>query len=638
MRHLVIGTAGHVDHGKTALIHVLTGIDTDRLREEKERGISIELGFAYLDLPSGRRAGIVDVPGHERFIKNMLAGVGGIDLVLLVIAADEGVMPQTREHLEIIQLLEIKRGIVVLTKIDLVDEEWLELVREEVTSFLKGTVLEGAPILAVSSVTREGLPELVRLIDELAADLPERRGAGPARLPIDRVFSVTGFGTVVTGTLVDGRLRVGDAVEVLPRGLKARIRSLQVHKRKVDEAGSGQRVAVNLAGVDVSDVDRGQVLVPPQAFRPTQRLDARLELLPEAPRPLKNRARIRFYLGAAEILGRAVILDRDALDPGGRAYAQLILEEPTVAARGDRFVIRSYSPMRTIGGGTVIDPHPPRHKRYRDETIEALATLERGTPEELVVQVLTGRGEALPAGEVAKAAGLNQETVGESLAALAADGQVETLECEGQNLYMAAQVYADWRQRVLKALEEYRSSYPLREGYPKEELRSRKFSSVSGRLFLCFLQNLAQRGEIEVLEKSVRLPGAGSLSPLLEARVKALDDVFAARGFQPPSFVEAAAGQGIGETESSEYLHFLLREGRLIKLGDDLYLHRDTVERAKEAVAAFIREKGEITVGEARDLLQTSRKFALPLLEYLDQVRFTRRVGDKRKLAKGQGV
>jgi len=633
--YLVIGTAGHVDHGKTALIHALTGIDTDRLREEKERGISIELGFAYLDLPSGRRAGIVDVPGHERFIKNMLAGVGGIDLVLLVIAGDEGVMPQTREHLEIIQLLEIKRGIVVLTKADLVEPDWLDLVREDISSFLKGTVLEGAPIVVVSSVTRQGLPELVRLIDELAADLPERRESGAARLPIDRVFSITGFGTVVTGTLSGGRLQVGDAVEILPRGLKARVRSLQVHKRKVNEARPGQRVAVNLAGVDVVDIGRGQVLVSPQAFKPTQRLDVHLELLPGAPRPLKNRARIRFYLGSAEILGRALLLDRDMLEPGGHCYAQLILEEPTVAAKGDRFVVRSYSPMQTIGGGTVIDPYPSRHKRHRQETIESLAILERGTPDEIVAQVLVRRSQALPAEEVAGAAGLNPKTVGDALEALVAAGRVETYACEGQNVYIAARVYQDWRERVLQALDEYRRTYPLREGYPKEELRSRKFPGIGVRQFLCFLQDLARRGEIEVLEKSVRLPGAGVLSPLLEARIKALDDIFAAQGFQPPSFAEAAGSQGISEAEASEYLHYLLREGRLVRLGDDLYLHRRSVEQAKEAIAAFIREKGEISVGETRDLLKTSRKFALPLLEYLDQIRFTRRVGDMRKLAKG---
>lgn len=635
MRHLIVGTAGHVDHGKTALIGALTGIDTDRLQEEKERGISIELGFAYLDLPSGRRVGIVDVPGHERFIKHMLAGVGGIDIVLLIIAADEGVMPQTREHLEIIELLQIERGIVVLTKTDLVEQDWLELVKEEVTSFLKGTVLEGSPLVSVSSVTRAGIPELLQALDRLAEDVPDRREDGPARLPIDRVFTVTGFGTVVTGTLTDGHLRVGDAVEILPAGHKARIRTLQVHKQKTTEAGPGQRVAVNLSGVDMDDISRGDVLALPQSFKPTKRMDVRLELLADAARPLKNRARIRFHLGAVEILGRAVLLDRDEVKPNDQVYAQLILEEPTVAAKGDRFVLRSYSPMRTIGGGNIIDPHPVRHKRYRDETLTALATLDQGAPDEVVLQLLIEREEVLSAGEVAEISGLDGQVVKEALADLSDKGRVEQLAGgDGQAGFLATQLFNDWRQRILSALREYQKTYPLREGYPKEELRSRKFPRVGGRVFQGLLLELARHGTIEVLEKAVRLPGTGSLPPDLDVRVNRLADTFATGGMQPCAFLDAVDRAGIMPSEASEYLHFLLRDGRLVKIGDDLYLHRDAVEGAKQVLSRFMLENGEITVGEARDILGTSRKFALPLLEYLDRIRFTRRVGDKRRPAR----
>ncbi len=634
MRYVIVGTAGHVDHGKTLLIKTLTGIDTDRLREEKERGISIELGFAYLDLPSGTRAGIVDVPGHERFIKNMLAGVGGIDIVLLVIAADEGVMPQTKEHLEIIELLRIQRGIVVLTKVDLVDGEWLMLVREDVSETLRGTVLEKAPIVAVSSVTREGFPELIATIDKLAGEVPEKNPAGSARLPIDRAFSVTGFGTVVTGTLITGTLRVGETVEILPEGLQARIRSLQVHKQKVDQTGPGHRVAVNLVGVEVNEVRRGQVLVTPGSLQASYRVDARVEVLADAPRPLKNRSRIRFYLGAAEILGRLIVLDRDEIGPGEEAYVQLVFEEPSVAAKGDRFVLRSYSPMYTIGGGTVIDPNPKRHRRHRQDIIEALETLEKGSPEDVVRQTLRLRAVPLRSHDVEEATGLDGETVDGILAELDVQDLVFSFPCEGHVLFLDREVADSWQERVVETVSAYCRTYPLRDGFPKEELRSRLFAAINSKVFNCFLHALADREMITVLDKYVRPYGDWVIPGQYQEKIDFLLKEFLDAGIQTPTWAEACAKAGVSEKDVPEYLHYILQRGWLIKLPGDIIIHKETLERAKEAIAEHIKAHGEISLGEVRDLLQTSRKYALPLLEYLDQIRFTKRVGDLRKLAR----
>ncbi|MBI4391738.1 MAG: selenocysteine-specific translation elongation factor, partial [candidate division NC10 bacterium] len=370
MKHIIVGTAGHIDHGKTSLVKALTGIDTDRLKEEKERGISIELGFAHLTLPDGLRLGIVDVPGHERFVKTMLAGVGGIDLVILVIAADEGIMPQTREHLHICRLLQIPRGLVALTKRDLVDADWLELVAEEVRTFLKGTFLEGAPVLPVSATTGEGLDALKAALAALAAEAEPKRVEGIFRLPIDRVFTMKGFGTVITGTLLAGSLKVGDEVVVLPEGLRSRVRRLQVHGETVEQAFAGQRTAVNLPGIEVSAIARGSLLCLPGTLRPSTAMDATLTLLEDAPRPLKNRGRIRFHLGTSELLARAVLLDREELPPGQSAYVHLRLESPGAALPQDRFVIRSYRPAVTVGGGMILDPAPPQRRRKRQEILE----------------------------------------------------------------------------------------------------------------------------------------------------------------------------------------------------------------------------------------------------------------------------
>ncbi|MDD4237669.1 MAG: selenocysteine-specific translation elongation factor [Desulfotomaculaceae bacterium] len=632
MKHLIIGTAGHVDHGKTALVRALTGIDTDRLKEEKERGISIELGFASLQLPGGRRAGIVDVPGHERFIKNMLAGAGGFDLVLLVIAADEGVMPQTREHLDILQLLQVQKGIVVLTKVDLVEEDWLELVEEEVRDLIKGTVLEDAPLLKVSAVTRLGIPELLENIDQLAGQTVYRLSDGPPRLPVDRVFTITGFGTVVTGTLGSGVLHIGDSVEIQPQRVIARIRSLQVHGEKVEEAEAGQRVAVNLAGLELEQVERGSVVAGAKTMTPSNRVDIHLLLLKSAGRPLKNRTRVRFYLGTSETLGRVVLLDREEMEPGTLAYAQVELEEQLVAAKSDRFVIRSYSPMETIGGGTVIDPLPRRkHKRFRSEVLNALATRERGTPVELVDQFLTADSGLHVPSEIAAGTDLKDEEIVEAARELVNEGRAKMISGDGKTYYVATVIYQRWSAAIVQLLETYHRDFPLREGYPREDLRSRKFPALNSRVFQMLLLEMEKDGLIRVTPQAVGLHGfTAEPAPQQEKLISQLKQKLGDAAFLPPSWNELTRSTGLDEVFAVELLQYLLRTGDMVKIAEELYFLKDVLAQARQKISQSLREKGEITVAEVRDLLQTSRKFALPLMEYFDREKLTRRVGDKR--------
>lgn len=632
VEHLVIGTAGHVDHGKTMLVKALTGVDTDRLKEEKERGISIELGFAPLVLPSGRTASIVDVPGHERFIKNMLAGVGGIDMVLLVIAADEGVMPQTREHVDIINLLQIKQGVVALTKVDLVDREWLDLVKEEVSEFLNDTVLQGAPVVEVSSVTGQGLGELLAAIDGVAQKVPPRPAGGSVRLPVDRVFSITGFGTVATGTLWSGILRPGDPLVIMPRGINTRARNLQVHGRKVDEARAGQRVAVNLSGVEVGEISRGSVLATPGSLAPSYRLDVRLYLLKTAG-ILKNRAHVRLHLGTAEIICRVVLLDREELAPGEAALAQLELREPTAAVRGDRFVIRSLSPMRTVGGGQVIDPVAPKHRRQRPQVIAALLTKERGVPEEQVLCQLQSRPTFYTPAELAQATGMAGEAVQRFLELLVQKGLARRIAMDNQVYYLAREVYQSWTGKVKGLLEDYHREFPLREGLPKEELRSRLFPQLSSKQFHHLLLAMEEDGLARVSSQEVALAGfTPSPTPAQEEQIEALSNLYREKKFQPPAWEEACQAVGLAEPAAQEILLYMLKKGILVKISEDLYFHAACLDLARQAVVKYLQERGEITVGEARDLLQTSRKYALPLLEYFDRERITRRIGDKRVL------
>ncbi|MDH7479605.1 MAG: selenocysteine-specific translation elongation factor [Syntrophomonadaceae bacterium] len=632
-KHFIIGTAGHVDHGKTQLVKRLTGIDTDRLKEEKERGISIELGFAPLRLPSGKLAGIVDVPGHERFVKHMLAGASGIDLVLLVVAADEGVMPQTREHLDILKLLGTRQGVIVITKKDLVDEDLLELVKEEVREAVAGSFLENAPLAVVSSHTGEGIAELTALLDRQSAGVEEKEAAGKARLPIDRVFSITGFGTVVTGTLFSGKLSVGDPVEILPEGLSTRVRNLQVHGRRVEEARAGQRLAVNLAGLAVSDLSRGSVLAAPGYLAPSFRLDVNLELLPHARRPLKNLSRVRFHLGTKEALGRVLLLEAEELAPGGRAYAQMVMEEPVVAARRDRFVIRAYSPMITIGGGTVIDPSPPKRKRFKEETIADLATREKGQPDEILLQYLYRNPPYLwRQDEMEGRAGLDPGDLDAALKSLQRDGRVVQLNLEGQVYLVHPDRYLGWQEELEEALRRFHQEHPLRSGLSKEETRSRYFRQLPVKVFSSLLQVWEQNRIITVSGQNVSRYGFVPRPTEEQERViQGLIDEYRAAGVQPPDWSEAADRKGLGEKEREEILNYLLAQKQLVKVTDELYFAASSLELARQKIADYFKENESLTVADARGLLGGSRKFILPLLEHFDREKLTRRVGDQRK-------
>ncbi|WP_240610829.1 selenocysteine-specific translation elongation factor [Ammonifex thiophilus] len=633
LKRVVIGTAGHVDHGKTALIKALTGIDTDRLKEEKERGISIELGFAYLDLPSGIRAGIVDVPGHERLVRTMLAGAHGIDMVLLVVAADEGVMPQTREHVDIIGLLGISRGVVALTKIDLVEPDWLELVQEEVKEYLTGTSLRDAPIVPVSAVTGEGLAELVRMLDALAQEVTEKPATGPARLPLDRVFTIPGFGTVVTGTLVSGTIRVGDTLSILPPDKTVRVRQLQVHKQRVEEARAGQRVAANLVGVEAGEIGRGDVLVTPGSFRSATLLDVKLYLLPTA-RPLKHRAKVRFHLGTTEVSAQLHLLDREELVPGEEALLQLLLEEPVVAAKGDRFVIRSFSPPLTVGGGRVLALPRMKYKRFRAEVLQYLSRLAEGELKDQVEAYLRKESQPVSLETVAETLTEEKERVVQALEELSKEEKVKLIKVEGQVYACSAATYRKLSDEARSLVARYLEEYPLREGMPKEELRSRLLPQLGVRAFQTLLEEWAGEGVLSLTAQAVSLPGLAGPSAEDQERIASLEEVYRRGGLQPPALREAASLVGIEEKEAEEYLGYLLRAGRLVKVAEGILFHREVLAAAEAQVVAALKERGEITVAEVRDLLSTSRKYVVPLLEYLDGKRVTRRIGDKRVLVK----
>jgi len=630
MNYYIIGTAGHVDHGKTQLIKALTGEDTDRLKEEKERGISIELGFASLALPSGAKAGVVDVPGHEKFVRQMLAGIGGIDLVLLVIAADEGVMPQTREHLEIIDLLQIKQGLVVLSKVDLMDQEWRDLVKLEIEEALQGSVLAGSEIVEVSALSGEGLERLAEVLDEELAKLPPRKVFGPCRMPIDRVFSIAGFGTVVTGTVFQGSIKVGQAVSVEPGGLESRIRSIQVHGAKVDSAYAGQRAAVNLPDLEVADIPKGANVLSPNYLFPVQTLDLSLRYLASSGSPLLQRQRVRFHIGTKEVFGRVHLLDREEVEPGTPIYAQILLEEPVIAARGDKFVIRRYSPAHTIGGGIVLDCGQRKYKRYNSAVLDQLAIKEKGTPEELVYARLQVASQPLQEEEIVKGTGLGAGETGATLVALG-DKVCQVRVEEGQNYWFGELSHLQWGAEVNKSLLDFHRNYAFRPGLSKEEIKSKFFSGWNGKLFSAFLGFLQQHGEIVVSENFVSLPDfvPGPPTQLVEA-VNAIVEEYEKSEMAPPDWETTAASLRIKNPLAEEVLQFLLRKGKLVKVAPNLYFSFLAVDRAEKALSKLLTEQAEFSPAEARERLNTSRKYLIPLLEYFDRKKLTRRVNEKR--------
>jgi selenocysteine-specific elongation factor len=635
MKQIVLGTAGHIDHGKTSLIKALTNIDTDRLKEEKERGITIDLGFAFLNLSDDIQLGIVDVPGHERFVKNMLAGVGGIDLVVLVIAADEGVMPQTREHLAICELLRVREGLVALTKIDMVDPDWLELVQEDTAEFLRGTFLEGKPIVPVSSKTGEGLDTLLATLRALCQPLTPRSTTGPVRLPIDRVFTMRGFGVVVTGTLFSGSLRLEDRVEVLPQRETARVRGLQVHNQSMPEAVAGQRTAVNVQGLERTEIQRGDVLVTPGRFPVTYMLDVTLTLLADAPRPLKHRDRVRFHIGTSEIMGRIILLDCDEVQPGEEVFAQLHLEESAIAAPQDRYVLRSYSPIQTIAGGVILDTLPAKHRRRRPQVLAQLTTLRDGSAADVLAIHLTNAEYAgLQWSDCLLRSPLDEATLRTVLQDLRERGIGVPIE-DNPPWLLHREQYARARTQIVQLLQEFHRANPLKPAMFTEELRS-KFSGMADKVFATLQQDLVAAGELEVSRDKVKLTShTVILSPARQAAIEALEHTFREAAYQPPSMDEALETHKLTQAEDRELLQVLVDQQKLVRLKGELFYHRDVFAAIERQLRAYLEEKGEITAGEFRDLMQISRKYAIPLLEHFDNQRLTMRLGDKRVLRKG---
>ena len=632
----VIGTAGHIDHGKSTLVQALTGIDPDRLREEKERGMTIDLGFAWLQLPSGREVSIVDVPGHERFIKNMLAGVGGIDVAMLVIAADEGPMPQTDEHLAILDLLGISRGVVAITKSDLVDEEWLELVKVEVEERLAPTSLAGVRLFPVSSVTGQGLRELLTAIDDLLSEIPGKRNISKPRVPVDRVFTVAGFGTIVTGTLVDGELRAGQEVEILPSGRKSRVRGIQTHKRKVESAPPGSRVAINLASLSTEEISRRDVVTIPGWLKPTKVLDVRLRAIKAAPQPLEHGDELTFHSGAAEAVTKLSLLDVEKLEPGQSGWAQLRLAEPVAVAKGDQFIVRIPSPSSTVGGGVVVDPHPRRHRRFQEQVVESLTTLERGTPEQIVLQQMPPVAP-IDLQSLTRRTGLPQEQVhsamtnllanGEALLLDAAKGSGDAKALNNQSIVISAASWAALKDRILSILTAFHQEHPLRRGIPREEIRSRTgldaraFGRVEARLM----------AESAITEDGPLMAREGHQVRFTNTQQRHVDDMLAAvreAAASPPPTPELLSRFEL----DTEVLAALLEQGRLVEVAPEIVLEKQVYDETVAAVVSMIRENGSITVATVRDRFNTSRKYALALMEHLDERRITRRTGDERVL------
>jgi selenocysteine-specific elongation factor len=635
MRHVVVGTAGHIDHGKTSLVKALTGTDTDRLPEEKARGITIDLGFAFLEEPGELVIEIVDVPGHERFVRNMLAGAGGIDLALLVVAADEGVMPQTREHLAICQILRIKSGLVVLSKADLAEPDWIDLVRDDVSRAVADTFLAGCPIVPVSVKTGAGLPELRAALAELARAVPPKDPDRTARLPIDRVFTVKGFGTVVTGTLVAGRLAIDEKVEVYPRGVQSKVRGLQVHGHAVERATAGQRTAVNLQGVERAAIERGDVLAPAGTLVPTLLLDGTLELLEDAPRSIKTRDRIRFHAGTQEVMARVLPVGRVELEPGQACHARFRLEAPLVALPGDRFVARSYSPIVTIGGGTILDIAPPRFKRKGPALAEHLALLATGEPSQVLEEHLKQAGVAgVRAVDLRARTPFGPQQLRDLLDGLQRAGHIVAVDREW---YLHRDASDRLRSQTLALLEAFHGENPLRAGISREELRSR-VGHAQERVFAQLLGALEAEGVVRSERDQVRLAShAIRLSPEQERVVKGLEADFRRAGAAPPSPEEALARHGVKGNEKHDLFQVLVADRTLLRVKESLFFHADALRSVQEQLVALLRTKKEIGPADFKDLFGVSRKFAIPLMEYFDAQRVTVRVGERRVLREGHG-
>lgn len=628
LKNSIIGTAGHVDHGKTLLIKALTGIDTDRLKEEKKRGITIELGFAYLDLPDGGKAGIVDVPGHEKFVKNMLAGVGGMDLVLLVVASDEGMMPQTREHLDILSLLNIKQGIIVLTKTDLVDDDWLSMVKEDVRSEVQNTFLQDAPMVCVSSYTGEGIEGLRQLIFEKLAEMEEKNEQAPLRIPVDRVFSVDGFGTVITGTLIEGSVREGDEVMIYPSQAVAKVRGVQVHSNPVEQAFAGQRVAVNLSGIKREEVRRGDYLAAPGSLQDSLMLDVKLKILPHCEREIVNGSRLHFHHGAGASLCKLVLLGCDCLKAGEEAYAQLRFTEPVTVKNQDHFVMRFYSPIETVGGGVVLDCLPVRHKRFDREVLDGLKVKESGSAGHRALQKFLETGLQFPAAQqVFEQLRISREEFDTAVQEFLQSGDLVQVT---PKILLHRENLEQLTQTVKALLEEYHRQYPLQTGIRREELRSKLINRRDIPLADSLLSLLEQRGLIRQEGQRVCLRDfTVQYTPEQQALSAKIEAEFVKGGFEPPASEEIAR-QYAKQREYQDVAQALYDTGRLIALSPQITMHRDVCLRAYELIQRHCQENPGLSLAQFRDLIGASRKYALALLEYFDRRGITRKTGEVR--------
>lgn len=629
MKNIIIGTAGHIDHGKTTLIKALTGRNTDRWEEEQRRGITIDLGFTYFDLKSGDRVGIIDVPGHEKFINNMVAGVVGMDLVMLVIAADEGIMPQTREHVDILGLLGIEKSIIVLNKCDLVDEEWLELVEEEVKEELAGTFLENAPVMKVSAATGQGIPELKDMIEHLTADEVVQKDIHTIpRLPIDRAFSMSGFGTVITGTLLAGSITKEDTLEMYPIGKECKIRSIQVHGQPVDRCYAGQRVAINLSNIKKSEIKRGCVLAPPNNMKNTMMLDVKMNILPSSMRILTNHARLHLFTGTSEVLCRAVLLDKEEIGPGESGYVQLRLEEEIALRRGDKFIVRFYSPMETIGGGVVLEPNPTKKKRFQEETIEELKRKESGSSEDIIdMHIHNCKDSMMTIAELAKMTALSVDEVTQDVESLEKQGMIKVFHMKKDSYTWHSSNDKAFQQELTEKLSEYHATHPYRYGMQKAEIHNTFLKKVKPTVFDLYVDKLVEEGIIKRHNEFLSMPEHEIRKDALYEKTETLLlHAFEKAGLDFPKVSEVDLG-GIDPGVVEDILLLLVEENKIIKLGEELYTLTSYVEKAKEIVLELLSQKDLITMGEIRDALETSRKNAKLLVEYMDSIKVTKRNG-----------
>jgi selenocysteine-specific elongation factor len=633
LKQIILGTAGHIDHGKTSLIKAVTGIDTDRLKEEKLRGITIELGFAHLDLPGGQHLGIVDVPGHEKFVKNMVAGATGIDIVAMVIAADEGVMPQTREHMEICTLLDIQYGIIVLTKIDLVDEEWLELVTDDIRDFTQGTFLEEAPIVAVSSANGTGISEFIKTLDELSAVIPERPATSLFRLPVDRVFTMKGFGTVITGTLTSGQIQVGDTIMLYPSGITSKVRGIQVHNRSVNQAEAGMRTAINFQGLEKASVNRGEVLARPGDLKPSYMVDVAILYLNSNKKPIKNRTLVRLHTGTSEVLGILVLLDKEELLPGETGIAQLRINSPVTVIKDDRFVIRSYSPVRTIGGGHILNPIPQKHKRFKPRVTKGLIGLLDSGPQDVIAYHVDESGyRGVSFADLKIVTSLPEKKLQHNMQDMLSKQTIILADKENQ-IYIHKNSFDKLKKEASVYLDNYHQGYPLKAGMPKEELKSKFPALRDSKLFNLMLKRMIKDQEIVTEENTVRLAAHKVSLAVDQADIrKKILNTYQKTGLTPPYFKELSKTLGVESPRAKEVLMLLVDEGLLVKAKEDLYFHAKVVKALQQRLVDFLVSNAEITTPQFKEMTGVSRKYLIPLIEYFDAQNVTIRIGDIRQL------